>query len=300
MDNVSALVVGPWKGGGPAEHSPALAIGSIFYDNNSLVHDPFTGDFDEERAARHVQRVTDLSTRYAVPGAVDIIAASPEAMVRYLEFVASHTPLPLMVNGTEAEVRIAGLEKAAALGILDRLIFASLMEDTDPAEIAALKRHRPAAIMVLVANVADPTPEGAATMLREQFLPILEEIGVPVPIVDVGAMDPPSIGVACRMIRRVRGEFGYPAGCAFSNAIYTWPGLREEGKAAVELALAVSLTYCRSAGAEFLHYGPIEKASVAFRAAAISEVFLGYAGVVCDGAELESPHPIETMFRGRR
>ena len=126
---------------------------------------------------------------------------------------------------------------------------------------------------------------------------MLDDIGVAVPIVDVGAMDPPSIGLSIRAISAVRGELGYPAGCAFSNCLPQWSGLRELGREWLELSLAAALVAVRAAGADFLHYGLIERAEVAAHAAATAEVFYGFAAQELDGVGLEAAHPLCSMFR---
>jgi tetrahydromethanopterin S-methyltransferase subunit H len=283
--------------GGPLGSHTGLLVGSIFYDKHSIVRDAFAGEIDAARAEALLARVNGLAQRYGVQMAIDVIAASPEAVERFLGFVAPRTELPLLINATEAEVRVAGLEVAARLGLLERCIFASLNEDTEDAEIAALKRHRPAAVMVLANDVGDPTPEGSCAMVETRFRPMLDEIGVEVPIVDLGVMDPPSVGIAMRGIQAVRERFGYPAGCAFSNCFPQWTGLSSLGKEWVNLSLVAALISCRAHGGDFLHYGIIEKAAVAAHGAASAEVFYGFAAQELDGHRLPADHALLKMFK---
>ncbi len=283
--------------GGPLGATSGLLVGSIFYDKHSLVSDAFTGEFDAQRAAQLVDRVDVLSERYGVQMGFDVIAASSAAMEKFLEFVSGRTKLPLLINSAELEVRLAGLEVAAELGILDRCIYASLMEDTEGAELEALGRQRPATVLVLACDIGDPTPEGSCEMIESVFLPMLKEIRLTVPIVDVGTMDPPSIGLNIRQIRAVRERFGYPAGCAFSNCFSQWPGLSQMGREWVDLSLATALVACRGAGADFLHYGIIEKASMATHVAATAEVFYGFAAQELDGFTLPEGHALRKMFK---
>ncbi|OLN27390.1 tetrahydromethanopterin S-methyltransferase subunit H family protein [Desulfosporosinus metallidurans] len=283
--------------GGSLGSNTGLVVGSIFYDKHSVVKDPFTGEFDETRAAVLVDRVNKLSKRYGVQMAFDVIAASSEAMQRYLEFVSAHTSLPLLINATEAEARVAGLEAAAKLGILDRCIYASLSVDTEDNELEALGRHRPAAVMILASDVCDPTPEGSCEMIETYYLPMLREIGVTTPIVDVGTMDAPSIGLNIRQIQAIRERFGYPAGCAFSNCFPQWTSLRQLGKEWVNLSLGASLVAIRAAGGDYLHYGIIEKAAISAHVAATAEMFYGYAAQELDGYKLPGGHALWKMFK---
>lgn len=297
MSNYHAIKIGDAVIGGPFGGTTGLVVGSIFYDNHSVVTDAFKGDFDPARAEFLVDQVNRLSRRYAVSMAFDVIAASPEAMERFLEFVGSRTSLPLLINSTDEEVRMAGLAAAERLGLLERSIYASLNEDTQADELEALNRHRPAAVMVLAADISDTTPEGTCAMLENFYQPMLREIGVKAPIVDVGTMDPPSIGLNIRQIQAVRERFGFPAGCAFSNCFPQWPGLNQMGREWVNLSLTAALVACRAAGADYLHYGIIEKAPVAAHTAATAEVFYGFAARELDGATLNQPHPLRNMFK---
>lgn len=297
MADYRTVKIGDVTIGGPLGATTGLVVGSIFYDKHSIVSDVFAGDFDEERAARLVDRVNSLSERYGVQMAFDVIAASSEAMERFLGFVGARTRLPLLINSTEAEVRLAGLEAAAKLGILDRCIYASLNEDTEGAELEALGRHLPATVLILASDIGNPTPEGCCEMIESFFHPMLKEIGCSVPIVDVGTMDPPSIGLNLREIQAVRERFGYPAGCAFSNAFSQWTGLHQLGREWIDLSLATALVACRGAGGDFLHYGIIEKATMAAHVAATAEVFYGFASQELDGQTLQRGHALWKMFK---
>ncbi|WP_307400915.1 tetrahydromethanopterin S-methyltransferase subunit H family protein [Desulfofundulus luciae] len=291
------LKIGDATIGGPLGSTTGLVVGSIFYDKHSIVSDPFAGEFDKSRAAELVDRVNKLSKRYGVQMAFDIIAASSKAMERFLEFVSARTSLPLLINATEAEARIAGLEAAAKLGILNRSIYASLNEDTEDEELEVLGRHRPAAVMILASDVGNPTPEGTCEMIENYYHPMLKEIGVAAPIVDVGTMDPPSIGLNIRQIQAVRERFGYPVGCAFSNCFPQWTSVKKLGREWVNLSLATALAVCRAAGADYLHYGIIEKAAIAAHVSGTAEVFYGFAAKELDGHKLPESHPLWNMFK---
>ncbi len=297
MANFHVLKIGDTIIGGPMGSSTGLVVGSIFYDNHSLVSDPFAGKFDEKRTAELVDRVNKLRKRYGTQMAFDIIASSPEAMERFLEFVSMRTTLPLLINATDAETRMAGLEAAAKLDILNRTIYASLTEDTEEEELELLSRQHPAAVIILANDISDLTPEGSCEMIERYYRPMLKEIGVASPIVDLGTMDPPSIGLNIRQIHAVRERFGYPAGCAFSNCFPQWTSVSKLGREWVNLSLATALVVCRAAGGDFLHYGIIEKAAVAAHVSATAEVFYGFAAQELDGHKLTEGHALWNMFK---
>lgn len=283
--------------GGPLGAHTGLAIGSIFYDNHSIVEDPYDGTFDTARADALIGKVNDLAAKYGVQMGFDVIGATEQAIETALPFVAERSRLPLLINATEAEVRIAGLAKAGELGILDRCIYASLNEDTEGEEIEALGRHKPAGVMILANDISDPTPEGSCAMIESYFAPLLKEIGCETPIVDLGVMDAPSIGIAMRGITAVREQFGYPAGCAFSNCFPQWTGLSGLGREWVNVSLATAMVVCRCHGGDFLHYGIVEKARLAAHALGSAEVFLGFAAKELDGHDLPADHALLKMFK---
>ncbi|GAB6174110.1 hypothetical protein JCM15765_35880 [Paradesulfitobacterium aromaticivorans] len=297
MGDYHVLKIGNATIGGTLGSTTGLVVGSIFYDKHTIVSDPFAGEFNEARAALMVDRVNKLSKRYGVQMAFDVIAASPEAMERFLEFVSVRTSLPLLINATEAETRIAGLKAADKLGILDRAVYASLNEDTEDEELELLGRYRPAAVMILASDISNPTPEGSCEMIENYYQPMLKEIGVTTPIVDLGTMDPPSIGLNIRQIQTVRERFGYPAGCAFSNCFSQWTSVNRLGREWVNLSLGAALVACRAAGGDYLHYGIIEKAAMAAHVAATAEVFYGFAAQELDGHRLPEGHALWQMFK---
>lgn len=297
MKTLQELTVGDATIGGPLGSRLPLLVGSLFYDKHSIVKDAFAGTFDEQRAAELLAMADDAAHRHGVQIAIDVIAASADAITTFLPFVADHCSLPMMINSSEAEVHITGLEVAARHGLLDRCIFASLNMDTEDEELEALRRHRPAAVMVMANDGSDPTPEGCCQFIEDFYLPILDEIGVETPIVDLGAMDPPSVGLCMRGIAAVRERFGFPAGCAFSNCISQWTGLTGLGREYVNYSLAAALVACRGAGGDFLHYGLIEKTKEMAHAAGSAEVFYGFAAQELDGQKLPSGHPLLKMFK---
>lgn len=297
MTKYHSIKIGEITIGGPLGSTTGLVIGSIFYDKHSIVSDVFSGEFDENRADKLISRINALSERYGVQMGLDVIAASAEAMEKYLKFVSARTRLPLMINSTDVEVRLAGLETASKLKILDQCIYASINEDTEDDEVRALARRRPATVMILASDISNPTPEGTCEMIASFFHPLLEEIGITTPIVDVGTMDPPSIGLNIRQIIAVREKFGYPAGCAFSNCFPQWNGLNDMGRKWVDLSLATALVACRGAGGDFMHYGIIEKAAMAAHVAGTAEVFYGFAAQELDGQTLPKGHALWKMFK---
>ena len=100
-------VCGVPMGGLPGQ-TPSLLVGSIFYDRQKLGKDAVKGKFDPVAAKELLDLQLGWSHLTGNPAGLDVIAATPDAMVRYLEFVIEHFKGPIMVDGTDADVKIAG------------------------------------------------------------------------------------------------------------------------------------------------------------------------------------------------
>ena len=167
MGSVREIRVGNATLGGAFGARSGLLAGSIFYDRHSIVEDGRAGVFDQQRAADLLALVDRCARRYGTQMAVDVVAPTPEAMERYFAFTVQRTSLPLLINATDVETRMAGLEAAATADALGRCIYASLMQDTEDPELDALRTHRPAAVMVLACDIGDLTPDGTLAMMRD-------------------------------------------------------------------------------------------------------------------------------------
>ncbi|HDI01205.1 MAG TPA: tetrahydromethanopterin S-methyltransferase subunit H, partial [Candidatus Bathyarchaeota archaeon] len=91
--------------GGPVGKNPTVLIGTIFYHGHKIVRDPNEGVFDVGRAEELIAMQEELSDRTGNPCMVDVLASSPRAMVRFLDFVADRTDRPILIDGTTAKVR---------------------------------------------------------------------------------------------------------------------------------------------------------------------------------------------------
>ena len=81
----------------------------------------------------------DFSERTGNPCMLDVVGATPEAMVRNLEFAAKTTAMPLLIDGTTAEVRIAGLKYVAQAGLADRIVYNSIQPEISDSEFTAIQ-----------------------------------------------------------------------------------------------------------------------------------------------------------------
>jgi tetrahydromethanopterin S-methyltransferase subunit H len=264
-------------GGQPGE-LPTVLIGSIFYEGHKIVKDASKGVFDKEEAERLMKLQDEMSEKTGNPCMVDIVGLNPEAMKRYIDFVASTTDAPILIDSSSWRVKTSALKHAAEVGLLDRVIYNSISYNVKSEEIAAIKETGLKAAVLLAHNPRNPLATGRIEALRgkEGILQIAKRAGIEKPLIDVGVLDVPSIGLAAEAIRLVKREFGLPAGGAPLNAVLEWRRLRELSEYADKTCAASSAAVMQIAGANFLLYGPIAKSVDLFPTCAMVDAIIAY------------------------
>ena len=277
--------------GGPPGKNPTVLAGTIFYHGHKIVRDPEKGVFDEQKAEELINLQEEFSDRTGNPCMVDVMASSPEAMVRYLDFVAEHTERPMLIDGTTAPVRIAGLEHAAEVGLLDRLIYNSLSPGFSQAEVAKIQETGLKCAILLALNMRDFTTAGRIRAIKE-LLTVAEQHGVEKPLIDTCVMDIPSLGMACKALLQLKDELGLPVGCSPHNAIDTWRGLKTKmGKEARKPCMASATVMAVAVGADFVLYGPIGAARYIFPAVAMVDAAQAFV-LREEGIAVGREHPL--------
>ncbi len=277
--------------GGPPGKNPTVLAGTIFYHGHKIVKDPEKGVFDEQKAEELINLQEELSDKTGNPCMVDVMASNPEAMVRYLDFVAEHTEKPILIDGTTAPVRIAGLEHAAEVGLLDRLIYNSLSPGFSQAEVAKIQEKGLKCAILLALNIRDFTTAGRIKAVKE-LLTVAEQHGVEKPLIDTCVMDIPSLGMACKALLQLKDELGLPVGCSPHNAIDTWRGLKTKmGKEAKRPCMASAAVMAVAVGADFVLYGPIGAAKYIFPAVAMVDAAQAFV-LREEGIAVGREHPL--------
>jgi tetrahydromethanopterin S-methyltransferase subunit H len=266
--------VGNIRIGGQPGAQPTALIGTIFYHGHDLFTDEDRDEFDTSAALVLIREQEDFSTRTGNPCLMDVVGATPEAIVRHLEFVAGVTEMPLLIDGTTSDVRMAGLEFVAKAGLADRIVYNSIQPEIDDEELQAIQKAGVTCAIVLTYNMMDFTTEGRVDSVRK-LLPKLEEAGITKPIVDTCVLDMATLGQALSAMHIVKDQFGLPVGAGVHNAVAIWRGLKEKmGKQAKAPCLAACVAISVASGADFALYGPIEDANIVFPAIAMTDTAL--------------------------
>jgi tetrahydromethanopterin S-methyltransferase subunit H len=104
------------------------------------------------------------------------------------------------------------------------------------------------------------------------------------------------VGWTALAIHEEKDTLGYPAGCAPSNALYTWEKLRAQGQPVFEAAAAAVFATTQLQGANFIFYGPIRNAPWAFAAAATADAMMAYCGRFTGVRPATQNHPLYKIF----
>jgi tetrahydromethanopterin S-methyltransferase subunit H len=285
-------VCGVSMGVQPGE-TPTLLVGSMFYDRQKLVKDAAAGKFDRAAAKRLLDLQKKWSETTGNPACVDVIASTPEAMRQYLDFVIEHFDGPLMVDGSNAEVKIAGISHLAECGMNHRAIYNSISLHTVDSELEAIAAREIKATVLLAVTSADFSASAKIDLLRKTngLVSKAKDCGVEHCLVDPGVIDLPSIGTVKAVIAAAK-ELGCFAGTAPHNAFGNWAGLSTKlGTDFKPSATAVLNALPVAWGADFVIYGPLSLAPMVFPAVAMVDVILSQP-LLEQGKIPDSNHPM--------
>ncbi len=266
VDNVSI-------GGSPGARATVL-IGSVFYHGHDVLIDEDEGEFDSQGAEASIRTQEEFSERTGNPAMLDVVGATPRAIEKLLAFTAKTTDMPLLVDGTTADVRLAGIRFLADRGLSRRAVYNSVQPGTTDEELAVIEETHTTAAILLAYNLRDFSAAGRVDAVRD-LLPRLRDAGIEQVLVDTCVLDLASLGQALSAMFDVKQEFGLPAGGGVHNAVATWRGLKSKmGRQAYHPCVASSCAAAVAQGADFVLYGPVEDAPTVFPAVAMVDTAL--------------------------
>jgi tetrahydromethanopterin S-methyltransferase subunit H len=266
--------------GGEMGENATVMIGSIFYDRHRIVQDMNLGIFDEVRAEELIKQQDEWAAKTGCPAMIDVIGSTPEAIRRYLTFTVANSDSPVLVDGSSPAVRLAGMAWCADNDLLDRAVYNSLSAESKQVEFDALKELGCKSAILLCMNATDFTLKGRLRVLEGDGSPGLLErakaAGIENILVDPGIVDIPSMGTARAFQAYVKERHGAIVGAAPHNAISCWTGLRSRfGRQAVRPCTGVTDVLMTAWGGDFVLYGPIAHAELAFPVVALVDAALG-------------------------
>ncbi|MHA1730946.1 MAG: [methyl-Co(III) glycine betaine-specific corrinoid protein]--tetrahydrofolate methyltransferase MtgA [Promethearchaeota archaeon] len=295
--NVNGLEVG----GQPGER-PVVLVASLFYSGHRAVQDHKAGKFDASAVERDIQLVLEWSDKTGLPVIFDVVGSYQAALEKYVEFVAGHCEVPFLVDGTNDDSRVPAIRTAGEWGLLDRAILNSIDHQTSDDTLREIREIGVKHAVLLAFESRHLFPEKKLALLRgvegkfKGLLQKAEEAGLEGFLVDVAVLDVPSISFCARAQQLVKEEFGLPVGCAPANAIFEWEKAKElfgrEGRWSCDAAACVFL---EDNYADFILFGPANKAPQVFPAVAMRDALGAYFGKRVNKIR-PKPGPLSKIF----
>ena len=252
-------------GGQPGENPPVL-VGSIFYHKHKIVKDENEGTFDRDEAEKLIKNVEELHDKTGLPYMFDVVGGSPAAIVKYIDFVAGISKVPILIDCLgDITVASQAIKYVDEVGLRDRSVYNSLTAKSKEEEYKLLQQHRidKAVLLLYTDKLLDVS---SRIKNLEVMLEKAKIYGIDKVLVDTFVIDIPSLSVAMRTALEVKKVYGLPAGCGAHNAISTQrkafkEKLGSESVKAMELASNLASIVM---GSDFLLYGPIECSTEVF------------------------------------
>lgn len=298
-----AYKIGNFEAGGQPGELPTVLAGNIFYKGMPEITNHEKGEFAAAPALEWIRTCEDLSEKTGVPHCLDVMASFPEAMKKYVAFVAEHSQSVFFIDGATSEARVAGLEIVRELGLQNRAVFNGVSPQTSQSELDAIHDSKVTSSVLLAQNEIDYSPDGRVSALQgfedqKGLLELAKEAGVDKYLIDTIVFDIPSIAYAVEAIKLVKEELGVPAGCSPANATYDWKLTQDKvlrkGFAAYN---ASAHTLAQLSGANFLIYGPLKQAPNVIPACAMTDAIIAYHATKRFGTKpLTSNHPLYKIF----
>lgn len=268
VEQKTYMISGVKIGGQPGE-IPTVMIGSLFYKGQKIIDNYEKGVFHKGKAEKMIKEAEEQTDKTGLPSMIDLGAANAEAAEKYLDFVASKTEMPIVLDISSEIELMKSLQYANDQGIMKRIVLNSLNPHTKEQMYRSLKDvNCENAILLLYSMNTIMSSDKRLTL--EELLPKAEEAGIKNILVDTVVLDIPSLGLATYAIHMIKDQYGYPSGCGAHNAIETWRGLKKKfAKKAALTSLGVVNALPIALGGDFVLYGPIENARLIYPSIAL-------------------------------
>jgi len=285
------------KVGGQPGELPTFIIGSIFWLGQKMVQDANKGVFDAQEAEKIINTMVTQCEQSGVNGAFDVVGTTDEAFVKYVDFVASHCDLPIMLDAMSPKTRMAAATMAKKMGLQDRCFYNSVYKGETEAELANLKESGIKMSIVLADNPKDNSLDGKMTVIAEA-LDMANRAGITKPLIDCAIPAfAPDMGTAVRTIPIMKEKYGHPVGLGSGNTVTTMGWVKAHvAKEFRQGCTTATNAIMQTMGANWLMVGPAEKAEWIIPAVAVVDTYIASAAAELDTRPLSEDHPIFKLF----
>ena len=289
--NISGIQIGGQPG-----YLPTVLIGGLF----------FKGEPDYNNAKKQIKNMYNLSQETGNPAIPDFFIKKEEFIDEIVDFIEKNIPKnkPFSVDIIEPDLKIKTLEALNAKKLLNRTIYNSIHIGITNEERKAIKKHTPAAAIIVAFNPKDKSPDGKIEVLTEGagladkgLIKIANETGIKKILIDTAAMAPGDYsGSSIAAIPVIKEEYGLPTGCAIHNVVEKskWiDTLFQNTKKPVDAASNLNIPLF---GGDFAVYGPIHNSDLVFPMIAWEDILVSEYTDHYFGVKPVDYHPRRKFF----
>ena len=286
-------IAGTPIGGQPGEY-PTTLMGAIFYAGDKLVAGTNSSEFDRKKATDVIKNAQKICNEVGINLILDIICATPEQASAFIGFALDTFDLPILMDGTTFEVKMAGLEAALERNAQERIIYNAIQPMSKDMELLTVVEMGFKNAIVMLVNQRDPTAKGKITMARE-LIPRAQGSGFENLLIDLAVLDIIDVGTCSVAIRGIKEEFGLPCGCSPTHTHRNrWKKAKlfsSKGQAAAKAATATML---QCAGGDFFMYD-IKQTEI-IPAMAMVDAEIAYGAMSWKTKPKLKSHPLYNVF----
>ncbi|MFX0038000.1 MAG: hypothetical protein ACFFCY_05425 [Promethearchaeota archaeon] len=252
---------------------PPVLIGTIFYQNETIVDRKNPEVFNNQKALKRIETHRSLSEQYKIPNLVEISATTPESMVKYLEFYLDHFNPPFILGGN-LESRIAGIEYLKEAGIKpEQYIYNTISNLKNKKEVETLQKYKIKSAVILILGSENMTSTQRYAYLIEKNQPNnqniidgLKNIGVERIWIDGGVINLESLAHILETQQLISKSLRLPVGTAPNLFLFQYSSPRLNIKFHTKYRRA-SIMFIVTWFSNFIFYGAIEDAKESFASA---------------------------------
>ena len=252
---------------------PPLLIGTMFYQNQTIVDRKNPEIFDIQKAKKRIENQIKLSEKYKVPNLVEISATTPEAMIKYLEFYIENFEPPFVLGGN-FDSRVTGIEYLEENGIKpDQYIYNTISNLKNKQELEIFKKYKINSCVVLILGSENMTSTQRFEYITAKNQPNnvsildgLKKLGVEKIWIDGGIINLESLAHVLETQQLVSTALKLPVGTAPNLFLFQYSSPRLNIKFHTRYRRA-SIMFIATWLSNFIFYGAIEDAKESFSSA---------------------------------
>ena len=250
--------------------SPPILIGTIFYQNETIVERRNPEVFNPQKAMKRIETHQSLSKKYKIPNLIEISAPTPKSMIKYLEFYLDNYDPPFILGGN-LESRVAGIEYLTENGIKpDQYIYNTISNLKNKEEVELIKKYKIQSVVILILGSENMTSTQRYAYITEKNQPDninilngLKEIGVEKIWIDGGVVNLESLAHILETQQLISMSLKLPVGTAPNLFLFQFSSPRLNIKYHTRYRRA-SIMFIVTWFSNFIFYGAIEDAPESF------------------------------------